>query len=302
MSSPRSEPVPDDASRTAVLVCEGRAVAQDRFAVGRFDDPTAMRLLREDERGSVLRARSGAAPKAWRDRIEFEMLRANAEVMVPRTVAIDDAVSERPAAQVVILGAGLDGRAWRMRGLATVDVFEVDHPASQRDKRDRVGELRPLARSLRFVPVDFTGDDLDGALATAGHDASAPTTWVWEGVVPYLTPAEVEASARVVSRRSGAGSRLVVNYQAPAVSARIGRRLAGLLATLAGRPDPLAREPQRSAWTPAAMRGLLSGNGFAVVGDDDLLSVAEGLGMPVRNRRSLRVGRVVVADRWTPHD
>jgi len=302
VSSPRSEPVPDDASRTAVLVCEGRAVAQDRFAVGRFDDPTAMRLLREDERGSVLRARSGAAPKAWRDRIEFEMLRANAEVMVPRTVAIDDAVSERPAAQVVILGAGLDGRAWRMRGLATVDVFEVDHPASQRDKRDRVGELRPLARSLRFVPVDFTGDDLDGALATAGHDASAPTTWVWEGVVPYLTPAEVEASARVVSRRSGAGSRLVVNYQAPAVSARIGRRLAGLLATLAGRPDPLAREPQRSAWTPAAMRGLLSGNGFAVVGDDDLLSVAEGLGMPVRNRRSLRVGRVVVADRWTPHD
>lgn len=302
MSSPRSEPVPDEASRTAVLVCEGRAVAQDRFAVGRFDDPTAMRLLREDERGSVLRARSGAAPKAWRDRIEFEMLRANAEVMVPRTVAIDDAVSERPAAQVVILGAGLDGRAWRMRGLATVDVFEVDHPASQRDKRDRVGELRPLARSLRFVPVDFTGDDLDGALATAGHDASAPTTWVWEGVVPYLTPAEVEASARVVSRRSGAGSRLVVNYQAPAVSARIGRRLAGLLATLAGRPDPLAREPQRSAWTPAAMRGLLSGNGFAVVGDDDLLSVAEGLGMPVRNRRSLRVGRVVVADRWTPHD
>jgi len=121
-------------------------------------------------------------------------------------------------------------------------------------------------------------------------------------VVPYLTPAEVEASARVVSRRSAPGSRLVVNYQAPAVSARIGRRLAGLLATLAGRPDPLAREPQRSAWTPAAMRDLLSGHGFAVVGDDDLLSVAEGLGMPVRNRRSLRVGRVVVADRWTPHD
>lgn len=297
MSSPRSEPVPDEASRTAVLVCEGRAVAQGRLAVGRFDDPTAMRLLREDERGPVLRARSGIAPKAWRDRIEFEMLRANAEVMVPRTVAIDDAVSERPAAQVVVLGAGLDGRAWRMRGLATVDVFEVDHPASQRDKRDRVGELQPLARSLRFVPVDFTGDDLDGALAAAGHDASAATTWVWEGVVPYLAPADVETTARVVSRRSAPGSRLVVNYQAPAVTARIGRRLAGFLATLAGRPDPLAREPQRSAWTPAAMRDLLSGQGFAVVRDDDLLSVADRLGMPGRNRRSLRIGRVAVADR-----
>ena len=289
--------MPDEASRTAILVCEGRAVAQGRLAVGRFDDPTAMRLLREDERGPVLLARSGTAPKAWRDRIDFEMLRANAEVMVPRTVAIDDAVSERPAAHLVILGAGLDGRAWRMPGLATVDVFEVDHPASQRDKRDRVGELQPLARSLRFVPVDFTGDDLDGALAAAGHDTSAATTWVWEGVVPYLTPAEVQATARVVSRRSAPGSRLVINYQAPAVSAKIGRRLAGLLTALAGRADPLAREPQQSAWTPAAMRDLLSGHGFAVVRDDDLLSVAEGLRMPVRNRRSLRVGHVAVADR-----
>lgn len=288
---------PDEASRTAILVCQGRAVAQGRLAVGRFEDPTAMRLLREDERGPVLLARSGVAPNAWRDRIEFEMLHANAEVMVPRTVAIDDAVSEWPAAQVVILGAGLDGRAWRMPGLATVDVFEVDHPASQRDKRDRVGELSPLARSLRFVPVDFTGDDLDEALASAGHEASTATTWICEGVVPYLTPAEVEATARVVGGRSAPGSRLVVNYQAPALSARIGRRLAGLLATLALRADPLAHEPQRSAWTPAAMRDLLAGQGFAVARDDDLLSIAEGLRTPVRNRRSLRVGHIAVADR-----
>ena len=288
---------PDEASRTAILVCQGRAVAQGRLAVGRFEDPTAMRLLREDERGPVLRARSGVAPKAWRDRIEFEMLRANAEVMVPRTVAIDDAVSEWPAAQVVILGAGLDGRAWRMPGLASVDVFEVDHPTSQRDKRDRVGELPSLARSLRFVPVDFTGDDLDGALASAGHEPATATTWIWEGVVPYLTPAEVGATARMVGGRSAPGSRLVVNYQAPALSARIGRRLAGLLAALAGRADPLAHEPQRSAWTPAAMRDLLAGHGFAVAPDDDLLSIAEGLRTPVRNRRSLRVGHIAVAGR-----
>jgi hypothetical protein len=45
------------------------------------------------------------------------------------------------------------------------------------------------------------------------------------------------------------------------------------------------------------MRDLLSGQGFAVVRDDHLLSVADRLGMPVRNRRSLRIGRVAVADR-----
>lgn len=115
--------------------------------------------------------------------------------------------------------------------------------------------------------------------------------------MPYLTPAEVEATARVVGGRSAPGSRLVVNYQAPALSARIGRRLAGLLATLALRADPLALEPQRSAWTPAAMRDLLASQGFAVARDDDLLSIAEGLRTPVRNRRSLRVGHIAVADR-----
>jgi hypothetical protein len=89
---------PDEASRTAVLVCQVRAVARGRFAVGRFDDPTAMRLLREDERVPVERARSAAPPRVWRYRIGFGMLRANAEVVVARTVAIDDAASERPAA------------------------------------------------------------------------------------------------------------------------------------------------------------------------------------------------------------
>jgi O-methyltransferase involved in polyketide biosynthesis len=217
--------MPDEASRTAVLVCQGRAVAHGRLAVGRFDDPTAMGLLREDERRPVEQVRSGVAPNAWRDRIEYEMLRANAEVMVPRTVGIDDAVSERPTAQVVILGAGLDGRAWRMPGLSAVEV------------------------------------------------------------------------ARVLSGRSAPGSRLVVNYQAPALSATAGRRLAGVLAALAGRADPVANERQRSSWTPAAMSALLAGQSFVVVRDDDLLTIAERLRIPVRNRRSLRVGHIAVADR-----
>ena len=63
-----------EASRTAVLVCQGRAVAQGHVAVDRFDDPTAMPLLREDERPAVEQVRSGVAPRAWADRMEFEML------------------------------------------------------------------------------------------------------------------------------------------------------------------------------------------------------------------------------------
>src|SRR4029077_9313468 len=124
-----------------VLVGQGRAAAHGRLAEGRFADPVAWTLLRGEERVVVERVRAASAPSGWRERTEFEMVRASADVVVPRTIAIDDAIRARPTPQLVIIGAGLDGRAWRMSELADVDVFELDHPASQRDKRHRVGDL-----------------------------------------------------------------------------------------------------------------------------------------------------------------
>jgi methyltransferase (TIGR00027 family) len=285
------------ASRTAVLVCQGRAAAHERAAPGRFADPTAMALLRDDERVPVEQVRAGRAPKGWGERVPFEMVRACAEIIVPRTIAIDDAVRERRAPQLVILGAGLDGRAWRMGELADVDVFEVDHPASQQDKRDRLGDLAPLSRTLQYVPVDFTHDRLDTALDAAGQQPATPTTWVWEGVVPYLSRADVDDTAAVISARSAPGSRLVVNYQSPAISAAGGRLVARAMTALAGRSSPWASEPRRSSWTPRGMRDLLTCHGLAIVRDDDLLTLAEQLGVPIKQRRSLRTGRVAVADR-----
>jgi methyltransferase (TIGR00027 family) len=284
------------ASQTAVLVCQGRAAAHDRAAPGRFADPTAMALLRDDERVPVEQVRAGTTPEGWGERVPFEMVRACAEIMVPRTIAIDDAVRERHAPQLVILGAGLDGRAWRMGELADVDVFEVDHPASQQDKRDRLGGLSPLSGTLRYVPVDFTHDRLDAALDVAGHQRATPTTWAWEGVVPYLSRADVDDTAAVVSARSAPGSRLVVNYQSPAMSAAGGRLVARAMAALAGRSSPWASEPRRSSWTPGGMRELLTRHGLAVVCDNDLLTLAEQLPV-VKQRRSLRTGRVAIADK-----
>jgi methyltransferase (TIGR00027 family) len=287
----------DRASRTAVLVCQGRAAAHGRIAQGRFADPVAMALLRDSERVVVRRVREGVPPRGWAGRVEFEMVRASAEVIVPRTVAIDDAVRARRVPQLVIMGAGLDDRAWRMPELAGVDVFEIDHPASQRDKRSRVGDLRPLAESVRFVPVDFTRDRLDTALAPAGHRSEEVTTWIWEGVVPYLSRAEVAATVQAIGSRSAAGSRLIVNYQSPALSAALGRLVARVMTAAARRRSPWADEPRRSSWTPAAMSQLLAGHGFDLTRDDDLLTLAQGLTTPVRQRRSLQTGRVAIADR-----
>jgi methyltransferase (TIGR00027 family) len=286
-----------EASRTAVLVCQGRAVADGRLAVGRFEDPLAALLLRPAERAAVECARAPVPPKGWSDRIEYETLRANAEVMAARTVAIDDAVRERLNPQLVVLGAGLDDRAWRLPELAPVTVYEVDQPASQQDKRERAASLESLARSIRFVPVDFARDALGPALGTAGHRPELPTTWIWEGVVPYLSRADVEATVTVVAERSAEGSRLGVNYQAPSVSAWLGRLAARGLAIVGRRPDPMRHEPRRSAWTASGMSSLLASHGFTVIRDDDLLTVASQLGTPVRHRRSLGNGRVAVADR-----
>ncbi|MFG1927810.1 class I SAM-dependent methyltransferase [Cryptosporangium sp. NPDC048952] len=153
-------------SRTAVQVCQGRAAADGRLAPGRFADPTAMILLRPDEREAVQRVRDGTVPAAWRERVDYETVLATAEMMIPRTVVIDDAVRECSASQLVILGAGLDGRAWR---LPAPVVFEVDQPASQRDKRERAEELS--GQPPVYVPVDFRSDSLPDALAAAGHES-----------------------------------------------------------------------------------------------------------------------------------
>jgi methyltransferase (TIGR00027 family) len=290
------------ASRTAVLVCQGRAAAHERISQGRFSDPTAMTMLREDERVPVEQVRAGTPPRGWAPRVAFEMVRASAEVTVPRTVAIDDALRARRSPQLVILGAGLDGRAHRMTELADVDVFEVDHPASQQDKRQRVGDLQVLARSLRYVPVDFTRNRLDSALAAAGHQHSVPTTWLWEGVVPYLSKADVAATVAVLAARSGPGSCLVVNYQTPALSAVIGRLAARAMTSLARQPSPWRSEPRRSSWTPNAMRHLLARHGYTVARDHDLLTMAEQLRLPVRQRRSLHNGRIATANLSSPSE
>ncbi len=226
------------ASQTAVMVCLARAIADRAGISPRFRDPTAAALLPESARAELERFQWGA-PRSMSERI----LHGRATMMVARTVAIDDAVRERRFGQVVILGAGLDGRAWRMPELRDAVVFEVDHADSQREKRARVDGLSKAAKEIRFVGVDFTRDDLGAALESAGHDPREATMWIWEGVVMYLTRAEAEATLRVIQSRSAPGSRLAVAYHAPA------RRLflVGLFLRRVG-------EPLKAAYSEAQLR------------------------------------------------
>jgi methyltransferase (TIGR00027 family) len=94
--------------------------------------------------------------------------------------AIDDRIR-----QVVILGAGYDGRALRFR-TPGVRFFEVDHPATQADKRRRLATVGASTENITFVAADFTEPGLAGALASAGHDRDARSLFICEGVLRYL--------------------------------------------------------------------------------------------------------------------
>lgn len=183
------------ASKTAVFVCQGRATATGLLAVGAFADPVAERLLADVELRAVTLARTTASPPDGRERFLVHSLRACASAVVPRTVCIDRAVEEAlardPQAQVVILGAGLDARPWRLASLAGRLVVSVDHPASQADLRRRAAGLPAPLCDLRFAPVDLAREHLADALRGVGHDHTQPTVWVWEGVIPYLEASDV---------------------------------------------------------------------------------------------------------------
>lgn len=101
--------------------------------------------------------------------------------------------------QVVILGAGLDTRAARLEREG-VRFFEVDHPASQSDKRARTARLAGYPGDAAVqVPCDFERDDFVERLGAAGFDASAPAVVLWEGVTPYLTEQAVRATLRRIA-------------------------------------------------------------------------------------------------------
>jgi methyltransferase (TIGR00027 family) len=133
--------------------------------------------------------------------------------VLARTRMIDTMVAElaNETAQLVVLGAGLDTRAWRLPGLRQVAVFEVDHPDTQRRKRARLRRRCLDDVHVRFVPTDFTLGRLDAAIADAGFDPSLPTCFLWEGTTNYLSAEAVDATLRWCAR-APAGSQLVFTY------------------------------------------------------------------------------------------
>ena len=248
-------------SKTALRVALRRAAHQVHDARPLiFDDPLAVRILGPEYADEVQRTP---------DSVKRPFSAAIRAFMVVRARLAEDTlaagVAERGVTQYLVLGAGLDTFACR-NPYAGLRVFEVDHPATQAWKLDRLKTAGIVApETAAFVAVDFETDSLRAKLQGAGFHFEQPTVVAWLGVVPYLTPEAFRATMRVLGR-CVAGSELVFDYSQPreALSEREQIMLDSMSARVAA-----AGEPFQLFFTPAQLAEELEWLGFGVVQDFD---------------------------------
>jgi methyltransferase (TIGR00027 family) len=116
--------------------------------------------------------------------------------------------------QLVILGAGFDSRPYRFEELnGKVKVFEIDHPATQKVKKDKIKKIfGSLPDHVVYIPIDFNKEKLEERLFEKGYDRKLKTLFIWEGVTMYLTAEAVDETLAFVAKNSGEGSSIIFDY------------------------------------------------------------------------------------------
>lgn len=240
-------------SRTAIAVAVARAAHQTADRPPLFPDPFAVRIIGPRARAALEAGRASRGAFA-------SVLRA---VLAVRARVAEDTMAEAVAngvRQYVVLGAGLDTFALRNTNPA-LTIFEVDHPNTQAWKRKRIAdEGLVVPPTLRFVPVDFTKDDLATELRRAGLRADLPTFFSWLGVVMYLEPDAIRTTLRTVAEYVGATGGIAFDFIAPPRPSQLVLRFILWLRAL--RVASIG-EPWRSLIKPADAELWLREAGFA---------------------------------------
>jgi methyltransferase (TIGR00027 family) len=253
----------------------GRALGNLAPLVPGFSDPVAVHFLREKWRRRVERTRASLASGARTSPYPFWQGPLGTYLQF-RTVILDRALaSSLPVEQLVILGAGLDSRAWRLDSLRNTIVFEADFPSSQAWKLERAASVPHKAKWVRFVAIDFERDQLAPLLRAAGFDQTKPTFWIWEGVTMYLRPKAVSANLGAMAALSAHGSRIAFTY----LQKKNGRMPRSLVLALMG-------EPLRSAFSPVEITDLARSHGWNRIQDSNVQDwLKENPGLTLTRRR-----------------
>jgi len=268
-------------SRMALMVARQRAAHQllDHGAI--LDDPFATKILGEHEKDVLQFANQH--PSASIGRLLTAARSRIAEDALSRAV-------ERGVRQIVILGAGLDTFALRNPHAARISIFEVDHPATQAWKRQRLvgAELAPPPW-LTFVPVDFEQDDLQQKLSSAGFQRASAAFFTWLGVVPYLTHHAIGSTLDYMA--SIRSSEVVFDYMEPPEA--FSEEIRGLVRE---RTEQIEKAGERwaSRFEPSGIRAIFSAHGFRDIEDLSFQQIASQFGRDVQGLTTGQAGVHVV--------
>jgi methyltransferase (TIGR00027 family) len=180
------------------------------------------------------------------------------EYIRARTAFFDRAVVnalDRGITQVVTGGAGYDGRAFRY-AKPGVRWFEVDHPATQADKRERITRLGLPSPQVSFIPADFTSDPVAAPLLAAGLDPARLGLFLFEGVAVYLEQPVIERVLTEFREVTPVGSLLAISVSVGGVTSETRARFQARVAEIG--------EPARTVLTFDQAGALLSAAGWAV--------------------------------------
>jgi methyltransferase (TIGR00027 family) len=253
---------PREPSRTAWGAARHRAVHQLTEDGRIFRDPLAVPILGVDPAA----AEDAAFLYETDDNPGSRMLRF---FIVSRSAFAEaklaEAVEQRGVSQLVVLGAGFDTFAYRNPFGERLRVFEVDHPATQAWKRERLAAM-DIAQpaSLTFVGVDFERESFAGRLAESGFDPARRTFVFWLGVSMYLTAATVDATLAAVAGWGGGGE-IVFDYAEPP-HANMSEQGRAAREALRARVAAVG-EPFLSALDPAPLHARLGDLGYAEIED-----------------------------------
>ena len=275
-------------SKTAALVAAYRGLAAllpDRRLAALAPDPFALRLAGWPYTWIARLARLPLLGRLLMSR--QSMWGRGAGVMAARTRVLDDVVRDAVRAgttQVLILGAGLDSRALRLRGELgdKATFFEVDHPASQAYKREQLRGQAEGGRPVQYVAFDFEAPgeaSLGQQLRSHGFDAGQPCVVLLEGLLMYLTPDTVDEVFATTSALCAKGSRVAFTYLTQTPTAD--RLYTRLLILLHMRPFMLwlryyAHEPWTFWGWPnrEALAAFLEGHTLRLLWEESYITVA----------------------------
>jgi methyltransferase (TIGR00027 family) len=250
-------------SRTARGAAAYRAIHQTLEGGAIFSDPFAARILDDETRARLDEIAADPSLRPWR------LFIAARSRFSEDTLA---ACVARGVRQIVVLGAGLDTFSLRNPHAGQgVHVFEVDYPATQAWKRERLKQAGlAVPASLTFAPVDFERQSLADGLKAAGFQADRPAFFQWLGVVPYLTGEAVSLTLDFIA--GVPESEVVFDYAEPFENYRDDRRadVMEVAARAASRG-----EPWLSLFDPAGLSKMLRNKGFGIVEDLGLAEITD---------------------------